>query len=851
MQELLKAEGAHFHDALCARAMTDMGGGMGITTTQSLPAGSTLIDMPACSIITTRKARFNLALIEVELRNRLARCGRASNTEHASSRVLTDDVDCASSSPDVRPSCSRVCDTREIKQGNCYTTVLPLTAHVWSKEEEHRVLGPARRTAVKSMERRLKCELDPSETIACYLIVLASLYNRRLSAAHTCSERSDASGCVHDTVTSLCADTVASWPDAGVAATRHVCEPDSGAVPAVGPVHSNWAESPNAASSHAPGIANTDPLAIHFTHENAWMALWIRALPPGCDNLLELMAHRCGAPSACPLDETALLRHLAFARHRDKVRQEMHELAARHERCVGVLRCLSELPCGVWHPCSPTRAPHCSEKGPTSIDSVATSGGANTNQADKDDDDDNDRDDAEAEVSANDGTPRYACEGDTHATTPVTRPWGCTREEFLWAWNMLMSRGFAFDEDVWAMMPLVDYFNYELDANCTMHTHAPHSEATRSKTKGCSGPGGVCLSGASLHNRSGTRELGYRFTTRLPVQSGEQLFVSYGAYTDFELLLWYGFTLRSVLLPSPMDGARTQLDVLSQLSRPCSRRRLYDSLHARDAPSATLTQASDCLSNVEVSEDEGNYEDWCVALQRCFGYEFAPLASSDGVYAGVGETGATWIDELVGRFVARQAALHVGEQCHDDCGGTESHYTSLHTAADEGATRVAHAWRGCRAQCDMSDIHTHAVLGCLGPSANMKECLRRLCRVHASAVQGSTTYTAALREKLAHAQTSHCAVRECDIVRAIAWMELRSNDFSLFSTDSHAEDRAYRAMRRTMSAPLLPPHTIACTSAVCRAATQMSDDAFTLLYYLAIDASDEALENYISCESYY
>lgn len=39
------------------------------------------------------------------------------------------------------------------------------------------------------------------------------------------------------------------------------------------------------------------------------------------------------------------------------------------------------------------------------------------------------------------------------------------------------------------------------------------------------------------------------FTTRRAVQIGEQIFLCYGSYSDMELWMWYGFTLRPVLLP--------------------------------------------------------------------------------------------------------------------------------------------------------------------------------------------------------------------------------------------------------------------------------------------------------------
>lgn len=82
---------------------------------------------------------------------------------------------------------------------------------------------------------------------------------------------------------------------------------------------------------------------------------------------------------------------------------------------------------------------------------------------------------------------------------------------FLWGFLSLMSRGFAFPDDVWAMMPWVDYFNYT-PITCV----APfYNEETKQ----------------------------YQFTTRFFVSAGDQLLLTYGCYCDFEIALWYGFTL--------------------------------------------------------------------------------------------------------------------------------------------------------------------------------------------------------------------------------------------------------------------------------------------------------------------
>lgn len=84
-----------------------------------------------------------------------------------------------------------------------------------------------------------------------------------------------------------------------------------------------------------------------------------------------------------------------------------------------------------------------------------------------------------------------------------------TQTQFLWAYNTIMSRGFAFDDEVWALMPWVDFFNYANTPNATMYFSHGH----------------------------------YNFVTTKRIEVGEQIFLQYGHYTDFELALWYGFGL--------------------------------------------------------------------------------------------------------------------------------------------------------------------------------------------------------------------------------------------------------------------------------------------------------------------
>jgi hypothetical protein len=81
-----------------------------------------------------------------------------------------------------------------------------------------------------------------------------------------------------------------------------------------------------------------------------------------------------------------------------------------------------------------------------------------------------------------------------------------------WGFNSLMSRGFGYSKETWAMMPWVDYFNYS-----TQPSVRPSENAS----------GGFDFTAAESRT----------------VATGQQLLLNYGIYTDIELAQWYGFCL--------------------------------------------------------------------------------------------------------------------------------------------------------------------------------------------------------------------------------------------------------------------------------------------------------------------
>eukprot|EP01061_Rhynchopus_euleeides_P002212 TRINITY_DN116_c0_g2_i1.p2 TRINITY_DN116_c0_g2~~TRINITY_DN116_c0_g2_i1.p2 ORF type:complete len:446 (+),score=179.12 TRINITY_DN116_c0_g2_i1:77-1414(+) len=91
-------------------------------------------------------------------------------------------------------------------------------------------------------------------------------------------------------------------------------------------------------------------------------------------------------------------------------------------------------------------------------------------------------------------------------------------EEFAAFYCSVMSRGFYYDidasrHDVWTMIPWLDYFNYTDSTG--------HSAGFNSK-----------------HQR-------FEVIVHSPISAGDQVLLHYGTYSNFELLMWYGFVLHS------------------------------------------------------------------------------------------------------------------------------------------------------------------------------------------------------------------------------------------------------------------------------------------------------------------
>ncbi|CCD13287.1 unnamed protein product [Trypanosoma congolense IL3000] len=166
-----------------------------------------------------------------------------------------------------------------------------------------------------------------------------------------------------------------------------------------------------------------------------------------------------------------------------------------------------------------------------------------------------------------------------------------TLEQFTWAYNTLMSRAFAYDSMVWAVMPWVDYFNHSTLNNATMRFD---------KRLNC-----------------------YVFVTVVPIAKGEQIFLQYGSYTDAELLLWYGFTVTPSLFPSysnSIDG-KARIGAIRMILQP------------DNTLSGSGDKSVSCLT-VRLSE-----------VYATLGHCFSPWAKADGSSPNLKDD-CCWLEDL-------------------------------------------------------------------------------------------------------------------------------------------------------------------------------------------------------------
>ncbi|KAG5508955.1 hypothetical protein GH5_06173 [Leishmania sp. Ghana 2012 LV757] len=785
LQRLLEAEGAVIHAALQVRSLPSMGGGMGVVLTEKLSAGTLLARFPFRSIITARKARFNLAMAEVALELREGREATVSTS-----------VD--NEGGDAPAGLGNATDV---------LCIIPFTSRVWSDYEfESRVRSQRLRQAIDAKVKELEEALDSTETIVCYVLLMAALYGRWSNHAYALRRPADDGG----------ADEEASAP---------------------------------VTMSCSSGAETGRVATLHYTHENAWMRTWIHALPVQYDNLLELAPEQAHSPLCasqhdsgleCAVHEPAVLagkvtaapppppplaRASAYATSSDWLRsyislrrfqaivtREQQAIQQRYTKCCAALRSLQQLPRGVEVTAESEEKRH-SAASPEGDGVAECRAAASSSQRDS--------------SRAGDG-----------AT--------CTLGQFLWAFNTLMTRGFYFPDETWAMMPFVDYFNYALESNGTMYPQEDDPDDTECFTNvllardAQSGIGSVVPLVAAAAHRRQSRRTGLR-TARVGkaavplanyqtyefqlVQStctpSEQVMLHYGAYSDVELLMWYGFTLRPLLLPTPQlpaapvacrargvvpvlppfledaDGSLLQVAhrmrlALSQLASATTRAAYYRRY---------VAPLKRCGGAGEKDPDEATgYKTWLNALHRAYRLPLSPIANAEGDYPEVAPR-ATWLDELLSAFAQTPAVTA-------PCGDAASE--------DEAAYRIdawVRRWGSERwpkfATSAFPNITKGCALGVLGLSPVLR------AAVH------SSFWSPTLM------QISLSPPERLLVVRGLAWAELYVN----MTATAHGDELT------TYSGPA--------SAAAAEFARTLSMDQWALLRFLAFESSDAMLEEYV------
>ncbi|CAJ1987675.1 hypothetical protein conserved [Leishmania donovani] len=784
LQRLLEAEGAFIHSALQVRALPSMGGGMGVVLTEKLAAGAILAHFPFRSMITARKARFNLAMTEVAL------------------ELLEGHVAAASTNNDSEGDNGTA--------GPCAATdvlrVIPFASRVWSEYEfETRVRSRRLRQLIDAKVEELAEALDSTETIVCYVLLMAALYGRL--SKHARLRRSGAGDGAADEEASVLATEACS------------CEDEAGPAP-----------------------------TLHYTHENAWMRTWIHALPGQYDNLLELVpvpedsppclaqhgtepACAARAPSVLPGNATAasspppllarvsayaessgwLRSYVSLRRFQASVAREQQAIQRRHAKCCAALRCLQRLPRGVEVTAEFEDEGHGA--------AAPQTGGV-------------------ASCGSSPSSSQQDCGRRDHGAT-------CTLGQFLWAFNTLMSRGFYFPEETWAVMPFVDYFNYALESNGTMYPQEDDPEDPECFTNlllaknGCNGIGSVAPLMAAAAPRKQQRRTALRTArggkAEVPLANyqtyefqlvrptcppSEQVMLHYGAYSDVELLMWYGFTLRPSLLPAPQLAAAPEGRKKGTI--PVLPPSLSDAdgslIHAAHGLRLALSQLASATTRVayyrrcvaplrrcdgaEASDGDeaAACKTWLAALHCAYRLPLSPIANAEGKYPEV-TPGVTWLDELLSAFAQTPA---VAAPCAEAASEDEAAYRIDAWMRRWGSER----WPGFAASA-FPNITKGCALGVLGLSPVLR------AAVHSS-------FWTPTPERM-----SLSAEERLLVVRGLAWAELYVN------------------MTAAARADGLTTSSVPASTAAAEFARTMSVDQWTLLRFLALECTDAALEEYV------
>lgn len=815
IRRLMELEGCYFSPWITAKAMEDMGGGVGIVRVnrpgplhpRAYKERDLLVEIPSSTIITVEKARLHLALVEVEYQRRYPLdcrprgSGEANSAEHPSPFVLRF---YASAASDCSQTWSVMCGV------DPKTTPLALS-------QEH--VNDLRET-----EARLAKQLSPAETLASYVVLLGALFGR------------------------------VEWDRRAVVRSSLPIKTREG----------SGAGLTIDAKQEREMLVKEGRHRIYFVHDNAWMKEWIFALPPLYDNGLEMVYRRMDmAGSSGPPTFPPALQHELFglSRQAEKVEREQQRAFRMYENCLSVLQCLRCLPIGAL---LSSESPAADHEGPrrrvralsSSMEAEAAGGG------------------------------------------PVSFT------QFLWGLNTLATRGFSYPSEVWALMPYVDYFNYSLNADMAVRVEqaaigrrlltSSTSAHRRLKGRGQTAEEPPVYIASFRENTWGS---GYpvssssSISAASAVRPGEQLFFCYGSYSDYELLLWYGFILRSTLLPSLLldqhrrikkqrapqheeeeEAARkTETTSLSLDSASYSTSMPSDGLGGAGLPSfaaryaererliegmallwCSSTRQQLCAAQVKSRGSSDAFlspSNWLRCLQTAYCVVLSPLQDIQGEWDAE-EDGTSWLSAMIHRYLATEplsltrALASVPSSFGAEVPLDSFHYY-LHQADAEAAVRLDEQVRQWVSHAvlphlplDTAIVRGYCGLGCLHPTLDLQAALVGLARridgaVPADFAEGVREAWRASMRRSRRPPHSGTAPRNEDeavvvvaLVRALGWMEWRSSEAS------------------PVAALVGSPTREVLSACTLGKAVQVSEDSAALLYALSLRGSGAMLLRY-------
>ncbi|CCW71679.1 unnamed protein product [Phytomonas sp. Hart1] len=670
----------------------------------------------------------------------------------------------------------------------------------------------------------LKEQLSPTETMTSYIVLMASLY-RNVNSKNTI------------------VGTTLKFKEETNTINSERCNDDSSV------------DNSKNNSISTPRFCNTS--------ENAWMRDWMNVLPGAYDNLLELSNgfdtrlnttdnYLQGFNKLSSEKSDLQISPLWFARHRAKVAYEQAEFVKRYQHCLDVLLCLKELPIGV---------------------------NEEYNEA----------------FLTRDNHNHYSnnCKGKLFAF--AQKGVSCTLDQFLWAFNTLMSRGFAFEEEVWVMMPWVDYFNYALHANCTMYAQRckhhkinntndndPECEfSISSDDEIVSNPSDSsdCLKKeGSVVRSSPTKGWEYVFQATSSIEAGEQVCISYGSYSDFECLLWYGFIQRPYLLPTSVLPSEPPRDFQSFFLFPNTRtaqiflRKMGVNVEELSHLHAAIPRLQEeCFRQTTFEgfwkhhmafstsdnklEGKFEYKKWKSALQKAFAFVFSPFQDAEGGYLDP-HKGATWINELVNHYLNTPPISNI--LAFGNLSDKISIFKDKITYLDKGCRCFAEYLQFfLRGQISNSlrIINTASsqkcTLGVFGASFAMQEwiqCIARECR---NQLKSKKKKFHSRSEELLLLLLPSLQDAKLFVLRAIAWMELYSN-YSSYEHYFQAEGSTVNtkeSFTTVYMSHISSDNEGRVFFSVESMSLRASLDAWLLLQYLALEANDVELLSYLHFES--